>query len=91
MSRVCLIFESTICDSHDPVKDSYFVVTSAADPKSPAEFQLKMLCQFGFVLVDIDVIAQASEIIAMDDDCQITVSMMEDAWRCDSAFESHRF
>ena len=83
MSRIRLIFESAICDSHDPVTDSYFVVTSAADPKSPAEFQLKLLCQFGFVPVNIDVVAQASEIVAMDDDCQIAAGMMKDAWRCD--------
>ena len=88
MSRSRLIFESKICDSHDPVEDSYLVVTSATDSKSPAKFQLEVLGQFSFVPVNIGVIAQASEVVAMDDDCQIAAGMMEDARRCDPTFES---
>ena len=41
MSWIHLILKSAIGDSHDPVKDSYFVLTSAADPKSPVLVQVE--------------------------------------------------
>ena len=79
MSWIRLVLKSAFGDSHDPVKDSDFVVTSAADPKSPAQFQFEMICQLAFVPINIAVIPKAGEIIAVDNDCQVAVRKMEDA------------
>ena len=57
MPWIRLVLKSALGDSHDPVEDSDVVVASAADPKSPASFQLEMLGQFGFVPIHIGFIA----------------------------------
>ena len=53
MPWIRLVLKSALGDSHDPVKDSDFVVSTAADPKSPVHFQFEMLGQITFVPINV--------------------------------------
>ena len=62
-----LVLEAFVSDSDYPIEDSDFVVTWTTDPKPASELQLKVLGKFGLIPIEVVVIAESREVIAVND------------------------
>ena len=76
---VRLIEDATMIESHDPIQNTHLFITVGCFAKVSFQLQIKDL--FGFALISLEITAstQSREIISMNDDSYIAVSVMEAA------------
>ena len=67
MSWIRLLLEVPVSDPDNPVENSDLVVAWTTKPKSASELQLRVLGKFGLIPIEVAVIAESCEVIAMKD------------------------
>ena len=65
MSWIRLILEAPVSDPDNAVENPDLVVPWTANPKPASELQLKVLGRFGLIPIEVVVISESREVIAM--------------------------
>ena len=80
MTRVGLVSDTSRGESDNPVENSDLIIAFASLTQSASDLELKILCQFGLVVIEIGIQSHGSEVIAMHDDRNVAVWVMKTTW-----------
>ena len=87
MSRVGLIDEPLSGQLNASVENAYLIGPGAALSDASADFELEVLSEFLLVMVQLCICPKSSEVVAVNDDTDITSPVVEAGRRCCTSYK----